>query len=69
MGKGKGPYNFTEEEVGLLTACVGHDINDNTTLFPRRLFCFSSLVILDVACCYLWLFSLYINIKIGKNRY
>ena len=26
-----------------------------------------SLVILDVACCYLWLFSLYINIKIGKN--
>ena len=22
---------------------------------------------LDVACCYLWLFSLYINIKIGKN--
>ena len=34
---------------------------------PRLLFCFSSLVILDVACCYLWLFSLYINIKIGKN--
>ena len=24
-----------------------------------------SLVILDVACCYLWLFLLYINIKIG----
>ena len=34
---------------------------------PRRLFCFSSLVILDVARCYLWLFTLYINIKIGKN--
>ena len=34
---------------------------------PRRLFCFGSLVILDVARCYLWLFSLYINIKIGKN--
>ena len=33
----------------------------------RRLFCFGSLVILDVACCYLSLFSLYINIKIGKN--
>ena len=34
---------------------------------PRRLFCFGSLVILDVARCYSWLFSLYINIKIGKN--
>ena len=34
---------------------------------PRRLFCFGSLMILDVACCYLWLFSLYINIKIGQN--
>ena len=33
---------------------------------PRRLFCFGPLVILDVACCYLWLFSVYINIKIGK---
>ena len=27
---------------------------------------FGSLVILDVARCYLWLFTLYINIKIGK---
>ena len=26
-----------------------------------------SLVILDVARCYLWLFTLYINIKISKN--
>ena len=34
---------------------------------PRRLFCIGSLVILDVARCNLWLFSLYINIKIGKN--
>ena len=34
---------------------------------PRRLFCFGSLVILDVARCYLWLVTLYINIKIGKN--
>ena len=34
---------------------------------PGRLFCFGSLVILEVACCDLWLFSLYINIKIGKN--
>ena len=29
--------------------------------------CFGSLVILDVARCYLWLFTLYINIKISKN--
>ena len=34
----------------------------------RRLFCFGSLVILDVVCRYLSLFLLYINIKIGKNR-
>ena len=34
---------------------------------PRRLFCFGSLVILDVARCYLWLFTLYINIKISKD--
>ena len=33
---------------------------------PKWMFCFGSLVILDVACCYLRLFSLYINIKIGK---
>ena len=35
---------------------------------PRWLFRFSSLVSLDVARCYLWLFLLYINIKIGKNK-
>ena len=34
---------------------------------PRRIFCFGSLVILEVARCYLWLFTLYVNIKIGKN--
>ena len=33
----------------------------------ERDFCFGSLVILDVARCYLWLFTLYINIKISKN--
>ena len=33
---------------------------------PRRLFCFGSLVMLDVGRCYLWLFTLYINIRIGK---
>ena len=30
---------------------------------PKAAFCFGSLVTLDVARCYLWLFSLYINIK------
>ena len=29
----------------------------------NQIFCFDSLVILDVARCYLWLFTLYINIK------
>ena len=33
---------------------------------PRRLFCFGSLVILDVVCRYLSLFVLYMNIEIGK---
>ena len=37
-------------------------------VIPHRVFCFGSLVILDVACCYLWLFSLYISVKIDKNR-
>ena len=35
---------------------------------PKRLFCFGSLVVLDVVFRYLSLFLLYINIKIGKNR-
>ena len=43
------------------------NININMLAVPRRLFCFGSLVILDVARCYLWLFTLYINIKISKN--
>ena len=33
----------------------------------KRLFCFGSLMILEVACCYLGLFSLYMSIKIGKS--
>ena len=33
---------------------------------PRRLFCFSSLVVLDVLFRYLSLILLYINIKMGK---
>ena len=35
---------------------------------PRRLFCFGSLVVLDVVFRYLSLCLLYINTKIGKNR-
>ena len=35
---------------------------------PRRLFCFGSLVVLDVVFRYLSLFLLYINIKIGKKK-
>ena len=35
---------------------------------PRRLFCFGSLVALDVVFRYLSLCLLYINTKIGKNR-
>ena len=42
-------------------------LNEGINSVPRRLFCFGSLVILDVARCYLWIFTLYINIKIGKN--
>ena len=39
------------------------------SLYANQLFfCFGSLVILDVACCYLWLFSLYININLCDER-
>ena len=34
---------------------------------PNAALLFGFLVILDVARCYLWLFTLYMNIKIGKN--
>ena len=34
---------------------------------PKAALLFWFLVILDVARCYLWLFTLNINIKIGKN--
>ena len=35
---------------------------------PRRLFCFGSLVVLDVVFRYLSLFLLYINTKIGNKE-
>ena len=38
-----------------------------TGALKTTFFCCGSLVILDVARWYLWLFTLYINIKIGKN--
>ena len=52
---------------------VDHKLVDVPTVIlllavPRRLFCFGSLVILDVVIRYLSLFFLYINIEIGKNR-
>ena len=34
---------------------------------PGRLFCFGSLVILDVARCYLWLFTSCVDIKMGED--
>ena len=46
---------------------IRYKFDEIKQIVPRRLFCFGSLVILDVARCYLWLFTLYINIKIGKN--
>ena len=35
---------------------------------PRRLFCFASLVVLDVVFRYLSIFLLYIHIKIDMNK-
>ena len=56
-------------EIKAIDLALDHIEQSRNTEFtvPRRLFCFGSLVILDVARCYLWLFKLYINIKIGKN--
>ena len=34
---------------------------------PGQLFCFGSLVVLGVMCCYLWLFLLDVDIKIGMD--
>ena len=42
---------------------------DSLLAFPGGPSVFGALVILDVVCCYLWLFSLYLNIKIGKNTF
>ena len=58
-----------KDSAGTLSSCRASTMAVATDLLavPRRLFCFGSLVILDVARCYLWLFTLYINIKISKN--
>ena len=42
-------------------------ISDYNFCSTKNLFSVGSLVILDVARCYLWLFTLYVNSKIGKN--
>ena len=47
-------------------AMVSIEIKSVTVHTFGNFFCFGSLVVLDVARCYLWLFTLYINIKIGK---
>ena len=43
-----------------------HGWGYHLAILPRFVLMFGSLVILDVARCYLWLFTLYINIKIGR---
>ena len=46
---------------------IDHKLLQTPSNFQRRIFCFGSLVILDVARCYLWLFSLHLNMKIDNN--
>ena len=61
--------NCSSDEKEIITNCSVDEkemIKKSLPPSKRRLFCFDSLVILDVARCYLWLFTLYINIKIGK---
>ena len=36
---------------------------------PRRLFCFGSFVIFDVACCCLYLFSLCVDVGMGEDSF
>ena len=62
----KSEYFISDESRNNLL-CIHISFYEKLLAVPRRLFCFGSLVILDVARCYLWLFTLYINIKIGKN--
>ena len=48
---------------------TAHFIQRCNWTVPRRLFCFGSLVMLDVVCRYLSLFLLYLNIKIGPSQF
>ena len=55
-------FVVTNSVLSLPTGCLGQDLGlivFSLLAVPRRLFCFSSLVILDVACCFLWLFVIY----------
>ena len=68
------PDSWVSEEPGqnLGLGLVGRGLVGPPPVFlllavPRRLFCFGSLVVLDVVFSYLSLFLLYINIKIGKQ--
>ena len=60
------PYYLKKIIVRYLKIGYNIDVLRQTTCLAvsRRLFCFGSLVVLDVAYCYLWLFSLY---KIGMG--
>ena len=60
--RNKNGFIFCKHHIHYDLMTIYHEDN-----LSRRLFCFGSFVILVVARCYLWLFSLYINIKIGKN--
>ena len=68
----KFPYNDRTKAID--SYILMHEIWDRENdcfdigLGYKGIFCFGSLVILDVARCYLWLFRLYINIEIGKNN-
>ena len=58
-------HSFNALVIPILRGCLPNYLL--VLAVPRRLFCFGSLVILDVVCRYLSLFVLYINIKVGKN--
>ena len=54
----------SSKEIPYLTSVIKQQDHKSDNYWA---YCFGSLVILDVARCYLWLFTLYINIKISKN--
>ena len=53
------PRDVLDEILNLIESVSEGFPSYSQRIVPRRLFCFGSLVILDVARCYLWLFTLY----------